>query len=131
MRQETIKLIAQSKYVGFTLERLDKRYDILTDIISDVDALDYEIEDAARERRKVRACIDLFISEDVDDPSATPADILEIIVGEPIEKLQKQTAGGVLAQDILEKTSVAGKVAAQSTKKGVNAFATWLASKTK
>jgi hypothetical protein len=131
MRQETIKLIAGSQFVGFTMERLDKRYDILTNIISDPDALDTEIEDAARKRKEVRACIDLFIQEDVDDPRATAADILEILTGQSLEKLQKQTAGGVLAQDILEKTSTGLKIGVKATKKSTNSFATWLANITK
>ena len=131
MRMETIKLIAQSDYVGYTMERLDDRFDRLSDIINDTNALDDEIAKASIERKKVRACISLFIQEDVDDPSATPADILEIITGESIFKLQKQTAGGVLAEDIWDKTVGVTKATSTVTKKGLNHFAEWLAKKTK
>lgn len=122
--------LANSEFVGYTMARLDKRFDILTSIINDIDALDWEIEDAARKRREVRECINVFIEFDIDDPSATVADILEAVSGETIEKLQKQTAGGVLAQDILEKTGAVVKTSGQATKRGINNFATWLVGKT-
>lgn len=131
MRQETIKLIANSQFVGFTMKRLDKRYEIYSAVIADADALDWEIADAAKKRGEVRACIDLFIQEDVDDPRATAADILEAITGESIDKLQKRTPGGLLAQDILGKTGSTLKTTMQATKKGTNSFATWLAKATK
>jgi hypothetical protein len=130
MRMETIKLIAQSDYVGFTLERLDNRFDRLSDVINDPNALDDEIAQASTERKKVRACISLFIQEDIDDPSATPADILEIITGTSLFKLQKQTAGGVLAEDLWDKTVGATKATSNVTKKGLHGFANWLANKT-
>lgn len=123
--------LANSEFVGFTMARLDKRYDMLTAIISDPDALDWEIEEAARKRREVRECINVFIEEEVDDPTTTVAMILEIVTGQSIEKLQKETAGGALAQDLLDKTTGAMKGAGTVTKKGLNGFANWLANKTK
>jgi hypothetical protein len=130
MNQSTIKLIANSKFAGFTMARLDKRYDILTGIITDPDATSHEIKLAAIDREEVEACIQLFIQEDVDDPTATPAMILEVVTGTSIEKLMQQTPGGILAQDIVEKTTAATKATSRATKKGINSFATWLATKT-
>jgi hypothetical protein len=126
---KNIKL-ANSEFVGFTMARLDKRYDLLTDIIQDPDALDWEIEDAARKRREVRECINVFIEEDVDDPTATVAMILEVVTGQSIEKLQKQTIGGEIAQDMLDRTAAATRATGQATKKSLNGFAKWLAGKT-
>ena len=126
-----VRLIANSKFVGFNMERLDKRYDILTDIITDANATSEEIMIAAQERKEVEACIRLFIDEEVDDETATPAMILEVITGQSIAKLQKQTGGGLLAQDIVEKTAAATKGATIATKKGLHGFSTWLAEKTK
>ena len=47
----------------------------------------------------------------------TAADILEEVSDQSIERLQKQTAGGILAQDMVE----------QGTKK-LNQFGSWLSS---
>lgn len=127
LRQDTIKMIANSEFVGFTIKRLDKRYEIYSTVIADTEATDWEIADAAKKRGEVRACIDLFIQEDVDDPRATAADILEAITGESISKLQKLTIGGVIAQDILEKTGSTIKSTSKVVKKSTNGFATWLA----
>ena len=123
--------VANSEFVGFTMARLDKRYDILTQTIEDRNALDIEIEVAARKRREVRACIEVFIEFEIEDESATVADILEIVTGQSIERLQKQTGGGLLAQDIMEKTGHVAKISTEATKKGLNSFASWLSNKTK
>ena len=123
--------LANSKFVGFTMERLDKRYDILTSIIKDDKALDWEIEDAARQRREVMECINVFIEEEVDDPNATVAMILEIVTGQSIERLQKSTIGGEIAEDLLSKTTSAAKATSRVTKKSINSFASWLQNKTK
>lgn len=125
--------IANSRFVGFTKERLVKRQQILTSIITDEEALDYEIEEAARLRREAKECLTVFtMVEDLglDASGMTCADILEMVTETPIEKLQKQTAGGLLAQDVLEKSSSAVKMTGQATKKGINSFASWLAGKT-
>lgn len=131
MNPTTIKLITNSKFAHFTMDRLDKRFDILTDIITDPGASSNEIKLAAEEREQVEACIQLFIEEDVDDPAATPALIMEVVTGQSYEKLIKQTPGGMIAQDLVEKTAHATKITGAVTKKGLNGFANWLASKTK
>lgn len=130
MLPSEIRLIANSEFVGFTMGRLDKRYDILTGIITDPEADSKEISIAASKRAEVEACIQLFIKEEVDDVTATPALILEAITGQSIVKLQKQTGGGLLAQDIVEKTASVTNKAGQATKKGIHSFSSWLASKT-
>jgi hypothetical protein len=130
MNLNQLKTIANSVFANFTLERLDKRYDLLTSIIQDGDALDDEIIDATSKRKEVRLCIELFMQEEVDDPTATAGLILEAM-GYNINKLQKQTVGGELAEDLLEKTVGATKATGRVTKKGLNSFAEWLAEKTK
>ena len=129
MTIEQLKMIAASKFVTYTMERLDKRYDILSTIIADGNALDDEIMDAARQRKEVRLCIELFLEEDVDDPRATPGLILNAM-GYNVNKLAKRTIGGEIAEDILDKTVGATKATTQATKKGLNSFANWLVSKT-
>ena len=123
--------IANTKFVGYTKPRLVKRLAMLTSIIADEDALDYEIEEAARLRREVKACLDVFKEFDVDDNSATVADIIEVVTGKPIEYHQKMTPGGMLGADIVDRTAKATKAATVATKKSLNVFGTWLASKTK
>lgn len=130
MQTETIKVIAHSKFRGYTLPRLDKHYDILTSIIQDPDASSLEIRIAAEQREEVEACIQLFIQEEIDEMSVTAAMILEVITGKTIVKLQKETPGGALTQDLIEKTVVATKASGQVTKKSLNSFGTWLANKT-
>jgi len=125
--------IANSKFVGFTEERLQIRLDVLSETIADPNALDYEIAVAATERREVKECLAVFDtiwSLGLDPSGMTVADVLEETTGDSIEKLQKQTAGGVLAQDMMEKTGALAKKTATATKKHTNRFAKWLASKT-
>lgn len=131
MNQETIKIIAHSNFRGYTLPRLDKHYDILTSVIQDPEASSYEIRLAAAQREEIEACIKLFIDEDVDDLSVTPAMILEVLTGKSIVKLQKETPGGALTQDLFEKTVVATRASGQVTKRSFNSFGTWLVNKTK
>jgi hypothetical protein len=123
--------IANTQFVGYTKPRLEKRLAIYTDIISDVDALDYEIEEAARLRREVKACLNVFVEFDVDDASATVADIIEVVTGKPIEFHQKHTMGGALGADIVDRTAKASRATAVATKKTLNVFGNWLASKTR
>lgn len=123
--------VSNSEFVVYTMERLDKKYEALTAILKDESALDVEIINAATKRREVRACLNLFIEHDVDDESATAADILEIVTGTSIDKLQKQTPGGLLAQDLVEKTAVLAQVSAKLTKSSLNSFGSWLTKKTK
>lgn len=125
--------IASSRFVGFTKERLEIRYQIFSDIIEDKEALDVEIAEAATLRREVTELLEVFNSVEelgLDPSGMSAADILEIVTGESIDRLQKQTGGGLLAQDIVEKSSSAVKATTQATKKGINNFATWLANKT-
>lgn len=129
MNIEQLKTIANSPFITFTMARLDKRYDLLTSIIQDENALDDEIIDATKKRKEVRLCIQLFIEEDVDDSQATAGLILDAM-GYNINKLAKRTIGGEIAEDLLDKTVGATKATSQATKKGLNSFATWLANKT-
>lgn len=132
LTMEDYKEIAQSKYTAYTVDRLDARYDMLTSIIHDPNSLDEEVIDAAIERKKVMKCIELFLQEEVDDPRATPALILNILFGEgAVNRLAKRTIGGEVAQDLLQKTGEALKGTTKVTKKGIHAFATWLLKKTK
>lgn len=130
MKQFTHVDIANSEFVGFTFKRLLKREAILTDIITDEDSLDIEIEEAAALRREVRACKQVFIEFDIEDDAATAADILEVVTGDSIYRLQKNTAGGLLAQDMVERTAEISKKTVTGTKKSLNHFGTWLANKT-
>lgn len=121
--------IANSKFVGFTEERLLKRKQILTNIIGDEDALDDEIEDAARLRKEVNACLKVFAmcqELGLDTDGMTVADILEQTTGESIVALQKNNAGGALGQDIVSKSGSAVKKTAEASKKGLNKFGNWL-----
>lgn len=125
--------IANSRFVGFTKERLMKRQEILTGIITDPDAMDYEIEEAARLRREVRACLEVFHSVEqlgLDTSGMTACDIIETVSETSIVKLQKQTNAGLVAQDVVEKSGKVIKKTTESTKKGLNVFAKWLATKT-
>jgi hypothetical protein len=132
LTMDDYKLIAQSKYTAYTMKRLDERYELLSNVIAHPDALDDEIADAAIERKKVLACINLFIEEDIDDPRATAARILNIKFGDgAVQRLAKRTVGGEVAQDLLSKTGTGLKTTAVVTKKGLNGFATWLANATK
>lgn len=126
--------LGNTRFVGFTKERLVKRHQLLTHIIMDEGALDNEIEEAARLRREVKACLQVFGEMEklgLDTSGMTAADIIETVTGVPIERLQKQTAGGVLAQDILDKSSLAVKATTKVTKQSLNSFGRWLANKTK
>lgn len=125
MNIEQLKVIAGSAFAHFTMERLDKRYDLLTSIIMDPEAGDDEIIHATQQRKEVRLCIDLFIEEEVDDPRANAGLILEAM-GYNVNKLAKRTIGGEIAEELLDKTKGAG----QATKRGIHGFAAWLANKT-
>jgi hypothetical protein len=126
------KLIAQSDYTAYTMERLDNRYELLSSIITDRNASDDEITKASTERKKVLKCIELFLQEDVDDPRATPALILNIKFGDgAVNRLSKRTVGGEIAHDLVSKTGDAFKGTGQVTKKGINKVAQWLLDKTK
>lgn len=131
MHTEQLKLIVHSQFRGYTLPRLDRHYDILTSIIQDPDASSLEVRMAAAQREEVEACIQLFITEDVDDLTVSAAAILEVREGKSIVKMQKETPLGNLTQDLVEKTVVATKATSQVTKGGLNSFGTWLANKTK
>lgn len=122
--------LANSLFVGYTFKRLEKREAILSEVIADPESLDIEVQEAAAQRREVRACKQVFVEFDVDDAGACVADILEVITGQPIERLQKNTQGGLLAQDIVQRTSELSKKTVSGTKKSVNSFATWLANRT-
>lgn len=125
--------IANSKFVGFTKPRLEKRLSILTDIIIDVDALDDEIAEAALLRKEVKELLSVFAECEklgLDTSGMTAADILESVTGESIEKLQKKTPAGDITQDVLDKTTQVVKKTSTVTKRSLNVFGSWLASKT-
>lgn len=122
--------VASSKFVSFTEPRLEKRYQILTSIIQDDEADDAEIVDAAQARREVKECLDMFkMCRDagLDTEDMTACDIIETITEKPIEYFQKNTPGGRLAEDIMERSSVVMSKTKQATKKKVHSFAGWLA----
>lgn len=122
--------LAGSRFIGFTFKRLEKREAILSDIIADPDSLDIEVSEAAILRREVRACKQVFLEFDIEDDTASAADILEVITGDSIERLQKNTQGGLLARDMVERTSELSRKTVGTTKKGLNSFGTWLTNKT-
>jgi hypothetical protein len=134
MTEMELKTIAQSEYVAYTLTRLDKEHDYLSSVIADPDANNAEIVNAATKREVIGLCIQLFFEVESLVPDfigKTPCQLIEKDLGLSIDKLQKQTGGGLLAQDIMDKTSAAVKVTTQTTKKGINSFASWLVNKTK
>jgi hypothetical protein len=133
MTEMELKKIAQSRFVGYTIARLDKWYDIFTDVITDSKATNAEIMQAAKEREELQLCINLFLEINRVNPNfigRTPCDVIEKDLGLSIDKLQKQTGGGLLAQDIVDKTGSAFKTTIDVTKKTTNSFANWLANKT-
>ena len=122
MTEMELKAIAQSDYAGCTMKMLDKWFDICTDIIQDSDASSTDIIKAAKDRAVVELCINLFLEVAKVKPDFTGRTACELIekdLGLSINKLQKSTQGGLLAQDILEKS-----------KQATNKFANWLAKKT-
>lgn len=123
--------LANSIYVGYTFKRLEKREAVLSDIIADPESLDIEVQEAAGLRREVRACKQVFVEFDVQDDGASVADILEIVTGQSIERLQKNTPGGLLAQDMVQRTGEISKATITGTKKSIHSMAAWLANKTK
>lgn len=125
--------VANSKFIGFTKPRLEKRLVILNTILFDEGSDDVEIMMAASDRREVRECLKVFAeieSLGLDASGMTVADVLEEVTGESIVKLQKNTMAGAVTQDALEKTTAVLKKTGQTTKGGLNSFAKWLASKT-
>lgn len=129
MTEMELKTIAQSEYVSYTLPRLDKEHDYLSSVIVDPDANNAEIVSAASKREIIGLCIQLFFEVENIKPDfegKTPAQLFERDLGISVFKLQKQTQGGVLAQDIVEKTSAATKATVSATKKATNKFAQWL-----
>lgn len=117
--------LANSPFVGFTKPRLIKRLEILTGIIVDPDAMDYEIEDAARKRREVKECLALFIETGVEEEGVTVADLIKVLTGKEIEFYQKNTEGGRVAIDVVEKMNHAAKATSKATRKGLHGFFDW------
>lgn len=124
--ETTLKLIAQSKFANYTMGRLDDRWELLTSIIVNPDADTQEIADAANDRKEVEACIQLFIECEVDNPQATAAWIIGEQLNLDIYKLQKNTGGGLLAQDLLNKMSTAKVGTVNATKKSASALGSFL-----
>ena len=125
--------IANSTFVGYTEPRLLKRQVYLNSIINDPEGDDWEIIEAVRHRMEVKECLKLFddVRELGLDPSGmTACDLIETVSGERIERLQKQTAGGVLASDMMQRTGEVLKKTGAVTKEKTNIFAKWLAEKT-
>lgn len=125
--------IANSTFVGYTEPRLLKRQAYLNSIINDPEGDDWEIMEAVRHRMEVKECLKLFddVRELGLDPDGMAAvDIIETVTGDKIERLQKQTAGGVLASDMMQRTGEVLKKTGAITKEKTNVFANWLANKT-
>ena len=121
--------LANSKFVGFTEERLIKRFYILSDIISDADALDDEIADAALSRKEVKELLAMFtmcrnLGLDVSGMSA--ADIIEQTTGQSIFALQKQTIGGVVAVSIGDRAKTITETTKKTAKKTAGGLGSWL-----
>jgi hypothetical protein len=121
--------LANSKYVGFTEERLMVRLNILNSIVADPDALDDEIADAAMSRKEVKELLSMFamcknLGLDVSGMSA--ADIIEQTTGQSITTLQKQTIGGQVAVGLGERTKAVTETTKQTAKKAAGGLGKWL-----
>lgn len=127
--------LANSKYIGFTEERLVRRYNILSQIVTDEDALDIEIAEAALDRREVKELLQMFRhchELGLDTEGMTACDILEATTGERIEILQRSShnAGNLMVREGMKKGGEALRTTTQVTKKGLNVFGKWLAKAT-
>jgi hypothetical protein len=127
-----INLLA-SQFVGFTEPRLMKRLNILNSIITDKDALDEEIADAALKRKEVKELLSVFAmvrSVGVDPDGMTAFEVIDTVTkattGRSAEQLVKQTTGGAMGQALVEKTSGAVKRTKEVTKKASGGLGAWL-----
>lgn len=122
--------LSKSRFVGFTLERLEAYNVIFSQIIQDEKALGVEIETTGRELREIMECIGVFEYFDVEDENATVADIIEAVSEEDIREFQKKDTIGMSFEDVMSKTKVATEVSVKYAKKGLNVFGKWLANNT-
>jgi hypothetical protein len=121
--------LANSKFVGFTEERLLVRLDILNTLITDPNALDDEIAESALLRKEVKQLLAMFKScQDLglDTSGMSAADIIEQTTGQSILSLQKQTTGGVLAVSLADKAKSATETTKKTVKKGAGGLGAWL-----
>lgn len=121
--------LANSKFVGFTEERLMVRLNILNDIISDVDALDDEIADAAMSRKEVKQLLAMFTmchDMGLDTSGMSAADIMEQTTGQSIFALQKQTIGGTLAIGLGDRAKAVTETTKKTAKKTAGGLGSWL-----
>lgn len=130
--------LLKSRFVAYTELRLVKRMEIYTSIINDQEALDDEIAEAAKCRKEVRELLEIFKtmqSMGLDTDGMTAYDIIDTVLQANGDKnadyYAKVTPGGMLAQDIMDKSLGVTKTAVDGTKKALNGFASWLSDKTK
>lgn len=121
--------LANSKFVGFTEERLMVRLNILNTIISDINALDDEIADAAMSRKEVKQLLAMFEmchNLGLDTSGMSGADIIEQTTGQSIFALQKQTIGGQVAIGIGDRVKSVTETTTKTARVGAGKLGGWL-----